>query len=105
MAVNPGSDPANPWKWTADDYLRRAISISLPWDSATRALGNATVVRDQDCLYGHLYIGVGPDGRPESSANAYAVPVGTHTVSSATLASNGLSTIDDVVVLQVTAGP
>jgi hypothetical protein len=96
--------PPNPWVWSANDPLGNPLTISVAWRSSTRALQSATVTRDPACSLTTIYIGVGPDGTPNSSPNAYTVPVGTTTVSSKTLSNNGLNTIDDVLALQITAG-
>jgi hypothetical protein len=80
------------------------MTISVAWKASTRALQNTTVTRDPACSLGHVYIGVGADGIPDDSANAYAVPVGSTTITANTLKANGLNTIDDVLALQITAG-
>jgi hypothetical protein len=97
--------PPNPWVWSANDPLGNPLTISVAWKASTRALQNTTVTRSAGCSLTTIYIGVGPDGTPNTSANAYAVPVGSSTVTAATLSKNGLNTIDDVLALQITAGP
>ena len=97
--------PANPWVWSANDPQGLAVSISIPWNTSNRSLGSATVTRATGCTLGRLYIGLGTVATPDSARNAYAVTVGRGTVSAHTLAKNGLSTIDNVMALQITAGP
>jgi hypothetical protein len=97
--------PPNPWVWSANDPLGNTLTISIPWNANTQALQNATVTRATGCTLGHIYIGVGADGTPNTSANAYAVPVGSSTVTANTLGKNGLNVINDVLALQITAGP
>lgn len=97
--------PPNPWVWAANDPQGLTLSISVPWNTATRALQNATVTRATGCTLGHVYIGLGADGTPNTAPSAYAVPVGSSNVNANTLGHNGLNTIDDVTKLQVTAGP
>jgi streptogramin lyase len=96
--------PTNPWTWAANDVNGLPLTISIPWNASTRALQNATVTRASGCLLGHVYIGLGKDGTPNGSANAYAVPVGSSTVSAKVLSRNGLATVDQLDVLQITAG-
>jgi hypothetical protein len=103
----------NPWIWEAGDYLYdpgvnpddHVIRITVTWDSSTRALTGATLFRAADCVYTHIYIGTGPDGAPDSSSRQFTVPAGTVARSAAQLAAVGLSTIDDILSLQITAGP
>jgi hypothetical protein len=97
--------PPNPYIWSANDPLGNPLTISVAWRSSTRALQNTTVTRDPACSLGHIYIGLGPDGTPNTSPNAYAVPTGSTTITASTLSKNGLNTIDDVLALQITAGP
>lgn len=97
--------PPNPWVWSANDPLGNPLTISVAWKASMRALQNTTVTRDPACSLGHIYIGVGADGTPNTSPNAYAVPTGSTTITAATLSKNGLNTIDDVLALQITAGP
>jgi hypothetical protein len=100
--LGPYTTP-NPWVFGANDPQGNSLSISVPWNSSTRALQNATVVRASGCTLFTVYIGLGADGQPETSANVYSVPVGTGTVTARTLSHHGLSTIDDLLALQVTA--
>ncbi|MGN6403382.1 hypothetical protein [Sinomonas sp.] len=97
--------PPNPYIWSANDPLGNPLTISVAWRASTRALQNTTVTRDPACSLGHIYIGLGPDGTPDTSPNAYAVPTGSTTINANALKANGLSTIDDVLALQITAGP
>lgn len=106
--LGPGAtgQPDNPWVYSAVDYLGRQISITVPWNANTRALSNATVFRDPACLAQHIYLGLGPDGTPNSTPFVFLVPAGTTTVTTKQMSSLGLNTIDDVVAaMQITAGP
>ena len=97
--------PPDPWIWSANDPLGHPLTISVAFQLGTNALQNATVTRDPNCTLGHIYIGVGSDGTPNASVNAYAVPTGSTTIAAHTLSKNGLNTISDVLNLQITAGP
>lgn len=96
--------PTSPWVWQAVDNFGRFIRITLPFDAA-HALGTATVERDVGCQWAHIYIGLGADGTPNSTAHAFTVPEGMNTVTANQLRQRGLNTIDDVIALQITAGP
>lgn len=101
-----GDVQGSPWTWSSADYQGNTISISIPFNTTTRAILNgSSVTRQAGCVYGHLYIGLGVDGKPDSTLHTFAVAVGTRTVTAAQMSSVGLSTIDDVMALQVTAGP
>lgn len=96
--------PPNPWTWAANDVNGRTLAVTVNWRSNTKALSGAVITRAVGCQLTTLYIGVGADGTPNSSPNAYAVPEGTTNIGSGQLKANGLSTIDDVTALQITAG-
>jgi hypothetical protein len=100
-----GDPLTSPWVWSAADYLGRTITITSNFNNATRALQASSVVRAAGCLYGHLYIGLGGDGTPDSTTKSFAVPVGTTSITANQMSAKGLNTIDDVLALQITAGP
>lgn len=100
----PGQEQS-PWVWTAADYQGNAITISVTFNNSTRAITGGSVTRDAGCVYGHVYIGVGPDGTPNTSPDVYAVPFGTTNLNKNRFTNNGLNTIEDVLALQITAGP
>jgi hypothetical protein len=96
----------SPWVWQTLDYQGNALTITVPFNDSTRALVNSTtVVRDAGCVYGHLYIGTGTDGTVETTTHSFAIPVGTTTVNARQMGNKGLNTIEDVLTLQITAGP
>lgn len=95
----------SPWVWQALDYQGAALTISLVFNNNTKALGTATLTRDAACVYQHLYFGTGPDGTPNTAPGTFLVPVGTSTVTANQLKQGGFNTINDVLALQITAGP
>lgn len=103
MAKGDPYVPPNPWVWAANDRNGVELSISVPWNAQNRGVQSATVVRPSGCLLSRIFIGVGPDGTPDTSTNVYSVPVGTTSVAANILRQNGLNTIDDVIALQITA--
>lgn len=108
----PGDDDApppplmtSPWVWESGDYREKIIRISVGFDPITRLVLSVQVYRDPDCVYGRVYIGLGADGTPNSTINTVPVPIGNTSIGAAPLRRNGLSTIDDILKLQITAGP
>ncbi|MGH7743299.1 MAG: hypothetical protein ACREQ5_00555 [Candidatus Dormibacteria bacterium] len=76
----------------------------MTFDDTTKALQAATVFRDAACVYTKIYIGLGADGTPDTTAIAIPVPAGTTTVTAAEMALIGLHTINDVLKFQITGG-
>jgi hypothetical protein len=95
----------SPWVWQALDYQNNAITITINFNNSTRALTGGKVVRDAGCVYGTVYIGQGADGTPNTAPDKFAVPTGTTNLTANQLKRNGLATIENVLALQITAGP
>lgn len=96
---------STPWVWQAGDYQQHVIRITVTFDNTTRVLSGSTVFRDAACMYHKIYIGLGPDGTPDTSPRVFTVPAGTTTFTAAQMSSVGLNKIEDIVSLQITAGP
>jgi len=77
----------------------------MTFNNTTRALTGESVFRDAACLYQKIYIGTGPDGTPNGTGRKLAVPAGTTSISANQLKQVGLNVIEDVLALQITAGP
>ena len=77
----------------------------MTFNNATRALTGATVFRDATCLYQQIYIGTGTDGTPNSTNKKFPVPAGTTSISANQLKQVGLNVIEEILALQITAGP
>lgn len=109
MANKNGGVQVSPWRYDSGmDYQGNHVSITINYDNATRALINATLHRDAGCVYTRIYIGVGADGRPDSTTHVFGIGnlEGDRNVTAAGLAGVGLSVIEDVFALgQITAGP
>jgi hypothetical protein len=102
-----GGTLANPWHWDSGlDANGKLIGVDVTWNSATRALVSATAHRDTGCLYTKIFIGLGPDGIPNTSPEVFDLTgfTGSKTFSAAQMASVGLHTIDDIISTQITAG-
>lgn len=97
--------PTSPYVFSAIDYKDLALTITVNFNNSTGAITNGTVVRDPGCVYQHVYLGVGPDGTPDTSPNVFTVPSGTLNISAKQFAANGFNTISDITAQQITAGP
>lgn len=86
------------------DYLNRVIRITVVFDNATRAISGGTVFRDANCLYTNVFVGVGPDGSPNTSPRTFAVPAGTTAVGANRFHQMSITTIEDFLLYQITAG-
>ncbi|MGH7743195.1 MAG: hypothetical protein ACREQ5_00025 [Candidatus Dormibacteria bacterium] len=89
--------------YATDDRQGHVISVVAAFVQSTGVLRSITFTRDPLCLLTMLHIGIGSDGKPESSVMTFPVPAGTHVVSAAMLSSVGLNTITDVLKFQITA--
>lgn len=94
----------SPWMVSVPDYQGNAITVTVTFNNASKALTGATVVRDVGCVFTYLSFGLGPDGTPNTAPARFNVPIGTTTVTANQLKSGGLNTINDVLALQFTAG-
>ena len=97
----------SPWVREFGDYQDRVIRITVTFNETTRALTGIAVFRDPDCMFTKILIGLGLDGTPDSSDKAIDVPAGTTVLTAQRmnqLANRGLSTIEDIQALQITAG-
>lgn len=94
----------SPYVVRFDDYLQRAITITVNFDNATRSIIGAVVVRDTGCLWTHLLIGIGVDGTPDSTPRKVDVPEGTTNVGKQAFTNFGVDTIEQFQAFQITAG-
>jgi hypothetical protein len=109
MAARKVGGPAQtPYVYDAADYMDRHLTITINFNNATRALTSGTVHRDPDCMYTKILIGVGGDGRPDSSPHKIDVGKleGDRTFTANQMSAVGLDTIEDVFALgQIAAAP
>lgn len=99
--------PTTPWTQHFEDTPGRAIDISVAFDNTTRILSGITVSRDANCVFTKILIGTGADGVPDDTDKVVSVPAGSHSLTPAqltNLANHGLTTIEDITALQITAG-
>jgi hypothetical protein len=103
-----GGQAQTPYVYDAADYLNRHLTITINFDNATRALTSGVVHRDPDCMYTKILIGIGADGRPDSSTHKFDVGKleGDRTFTGNQMSVVGLNTIEDVFALgQIAAAP
>lgn len=103
MATGPITSP---YRVEIPDNYGKVIWIEFPFDSVTRALSGATVHRDSGCQWNIIYVGVGGDGTVETSPRLFNLRgiVGERSFTAGQLSAQGLSTIEHVLVQQITAG-
>lgn len=103
MLGNP--PPVSPYVYRAADYQGFVISATFDYDNTTRVLLDATLHRDAACVYTHIVVGTGADGKPNSSTRVLNLTgfSGDKAFTAQQLSGVGLNTIDDVLGLQITA--
>jgi hypothetical protein len=99
-----GQPITSPWVFETVDNDEHPIRIQIDFDNDTRAILGGSFFRDPDCVYTKIYLGLGPDGTPNTSPMQWDVPVGSSGLDAPALASVGLDVIEDVLAVQVTAG-
>lgn len=105
---NLGNPPAlvSPWSWQTQDWRGWTLSFSVTFGPLTHLILGISTFKDPDCEFTKIIIGVGPDGTPDTSTKVIPVPAGSNNVLAAlltTLATVGLTTIDNLLAEQITA--
>ena len=100
-----GPPMSSPYVWEAPDNFERVIRITLAFNDTTRALTDAVLYRDAGCQWTKIYVGVGEGGSPNRTDKVFTVPEGESTFPSQSLRQIGLRTIEDILSVQITAGP
>jgi len=104
-----GDPITTPWFYdSGGDYQGNHLTITVDFDNVTRAIQGATIHRDAGCAYVRIYVGLGPDGTPNSTTHVFAVPnlEGDRHIGAAAIAAAGITTIEGLLALgQITAGP
>lgn len=95
----------SPYVWVSPDVDGNVIQLTVNFNNATLAIGNGSVFRDPACRYVHVYVGLGPDGTPDTTAQVFAVPAGSTNLNKNQFSAQGFSTLTDVLATQITAGP
>lgn len=92
---------------SGEDANGKHVSITINFDNATRVISGGTLHRDPGCLYKHILIGLGPDGKPDDTTHSFNISNvnGDQVVGAAAFTAVGLTTIESVLALgQITAG-
>lgn len=101
-----GDPLTSPYVYEAGDYQGKVIRITVTFDNATRAITGCTVHRDAGCVYNNIYVGLGGDGTPNSTTKSFKnIPTGDTVIPVSQLVNQGLTVIEDILALQITAGP
>lgn len=95
----------SPWVYDSGDYQNNHIKMTFNFDG-TLAITSARIDRDPGCAYTRILIGLGGDGKPDSSTRNFSVgqSVGRN-VTAAELATMGINLITDLFGFQITAAP
>lgn len=102
---DPNPPPApSPYVWDSGDFQNKIIKITITYDNATRVITGVTTFRDADCVFKKILVGLGGDGRPDSTGHVFTCPPGTHSVPLQQMTAQGFTTIEQFQALQITAG-
>lgn len=99
-----GGITTSPWVFQCVDRNNVPFKATFNFNTSTRALTSCVVARNAGCLYTQLWLGLGSDGTPNTTVDAFNAPSAITNLGAATLATAGLSTIDDVLAIQITCG-
>jgi hypothetical protein len=102
-----GDPISSPWTYEQPDIHGLKIRATFSFDNVTRALTGTVVYRDPGCLKTTVWIGLGPDGTPNTAdANhTFVIPDGTTNITANQMRQRGFNTIEDVLATQITCGP
>lgn len=100
-----GDPLLSPWVVQFFDFQHLELRITVNFDNTTRALLSAVVHRDSGCQYHTIVFDVPGDGVKSKRLPAPVDGAGDRTYSAAQMASQGLSTIEQAMALQITAEP
>jgi hypothetical protein len=84
------------------DYIGRAIRIVVNFDDDTRAIINATVTRDDGCLWTKIVFDVPDDGVKSRRLPAPVDGAGPRTYTGTQIANQGYNTIEELMTVQIT---
>lgn len=105
VLMKPPTGPSpSPYTYEGADYLQRRIGVIVEHDNDTRLLTAVTTYRDDGCLFGNIFFGLGENGSPNTTLTQLAVPVGAANDQLADMLALGFVTVEDVQALQVTSG-
>lgn len=87
----------------ADDHV---IRLTVNFDNTTHAITSVVVFRAADCLWTKVFVGLGPDGTPNTSPQVFDLTgfTGSKTFNAQQAAKQGFNTVDDILAGNITAG-
>src|SRR5260370_9609550 len=94
----------SPWAYTTTDASGLTLTVTFTFDNVTFTVLTITGHKDAGCAYSNFYMGVGADGRPDSTATQLAIPQGNALMALALLTGLALTPIRDVLAHPVTPG-
>lgn len=102
-----GDPISSPWIYEDRDINGLVIRATFSFDNTTRALTGAVVFRDPGCLKTTVWLGLGPDGTPNTADadHTFVIPNGTTNITANQMRQRGFDTIEDVLSTQITCGP
>lgn len=99
-----GDPLTSPYYWASGDYLNRQISFSVEFDETTRDILSVLIHRDPDCLWTRI-IWDDPSNNQKAKYSP-TVPEGDTTLTAQQVRqATGFRTIEDMLAVQITAGP
>jgi hypothetical protein len=94
----------SPWSERFSDYQNNALIVTVNFNQNNRNILDAVITREPGCVYSKLFIGLGPDSKPNSSPMTFEVPEGVTQITAAQMQGVGLNKIEEILALQITAG-
>jgi hypothetical protein len=99
-----GDVEPSPWETRFADYANKAITLTVNFNNNTRAILNANVQRDADCMYTKILFGVGLNGVPDGTETQFTILAGPSSIGRGQFVAFGFDKIEDLQSAQVTAG-
>ena len=99
-----GDVEPSPWVSRFADYQGNAITLTVNFNDTTRAILNASVQRDEACVFTKILFGVGPDGIPDNTETQFTIPAGPSSIGRGAFVAFGFDKIEDLRTVQITAG-
>jgi hypothetical protein len=102
-----GDQLQSPWVSRFADYQDKAITLTVTFNNTTRSITGGSITRDAGCMFTKILIGLGSDGRPDTTDKVFDVSTleGTQSIGKAPFTARGFNTVEDIQALQITASP
>jgi hypothetical protein len=96
---------ASPWAWSSGDSQGRQIGVEVAFNISTGVVTGVATSRAAGCAYGRLLIGLGGDGRPDSTTRLFVIQEGSNPIPLGQWSAKVGPNIQDLLAQQITAGP